>query len=144
MPSRWTAVVAVAMSASVLYGCGGDDSGDPSASPSSATVTPSDTDDAISGDSDLDGEADQGAEMTAEQLCGFLTEETPQVVDLQPAEYAAATFSGDLFSFYSDNGLLTDIDGDDMDALVAEGCPEAATSLLPALGASSFGELLSQ
>ncbi len=81
--------------------------------------------------------------MTADALCGFLADETPKVIDLQPAEYAYATFGGALLTFYTDKGLLTDIDGADIDALAAKGCPESAAKLLPVLGASSFEKLLS-
>ncbi len=128
-----------------LTGCGGSDSKEtPDAVEDAASVVPSDLESAVSGDADLDGEADAGAALTADQFCGFITEETPKVIDVQPAEYAAATFGTAVFAFYSDNGLMTDIDGADMDAPAAEGCPDAAAKLLPALGASSFEAVLSQ
>lgn len=141
MTSRWTAAAAIVLVGFALTGCGGSD--DPgSAAEEAASIVPSDLSAAASGDADLDGEADEGAALTADEFCGFLAEETPQVVDLQPAEYAAATFGTAVFSFYTDHGLLTDIDGADMDALAAEGCPDAAAALLPVLGVTSFAELL--
>jgi len=148
MTSRRTTTAAVVLLGALLAGCGGSDDPDTSdgsgAADEAASKVPGDLDAATSGDADLDGEADAGAEMTADELCGFLEEETPKVVDLQPAEYAAATFGGAVFAFYTDQGLLTDIDGAEMDALAAEGCPDAAARLLPVLGASSFEELLSR
>ena len=145
MASRWTAVAAIVLIATGLGGCGGSDSADTSdAAKDAASVVPSDLEQATSGDTNLDGEADQGAALTPEEFCGFLADETPKVVKLQPAEYAAATFGSALFAFYTDNGLLTDIDGADMDALAAQGCPDETGKLLPVLGASSFDDLLSQ
>lgn len=128
-----------------LAGCGDSDSDNvaPAAS-EAASVAPSDIDDATSGDTDLDGEADAGASLTPAEFCGFLAEETPQVIDLQPPEYAAAVFGSALFTFYTDMGLLTDIDGADMDRLAAEGCPDEAAELLPVLGGESFEQVLSQ
>ncbi len=145
MTTRWTVLAAIVLIATGLGGCGGSDSSDPApAVRDAASVAPADPSDATSGDADLDGEADAGAALTADEFCGFLAEETPKVQDLQPAEYAAATFGGALFTFYTDQGLLTDIDGADMDALAAEGCPDAAERLWPVLGATSFEQLLSQ
>ena len=144
-PRRATAVAAATLLLAALGACGGSDDPDvPEVVESAGSAVPSDIDDATSGDVDLDGEADEGAALTSDQLCGFLVEETPEVIDLQPAEYAAATFGSALFSFYSEQGLMTDIDGGDIDALAAEGCPEEAATLLTALGADSFEELLSQ
>jgi hypothetical protein len=144
MTSPRVALAGIVLVGATAAGCGGSDEPDGAATQDAAApVLPSDVANATSGDADLDGEADAGAELTPDELCGFLAEETPEVVHLQPAEYAAATFGGALFDFYSEQGLLTDIDGADMDALVAEGCPDAAAELLPALGASSFAELLS-
>ena len=78
------------------------------------------------------------------RLCGFLRDESPKVVDLQPAEYAAATFGSALFAFYSEQGLLTDIDGAEIDTLAAQGCPGVTATLLVPLGATSFADLLSR
>ncbi|MGD9959271.1 hypothetical protein [Nocardioides sp.] len=142
MGSRWTAVAMIMLVVVGLGGCGGSDDSTPT--DEAASVVPTELTDAVSGDADLDGEADQGAALTADEFCGFLAEETPKVVDLQPAEYAAATFGSAVFAFYTDKGLLTDIDGADMDVLAAEGCPDASAELLPALGASTFADLLSQ
>ncbi len=145
MASRWTAAAAMVLIGTGLGGCGGSGASDsPAVVSEAASVAPSDLEGATSGDADLDGQADEGAAMTAEELCGFLADETPKVIDLRPAEYAYATFGGALFAFYTDQGLLTDIDGADIDALSAEGCPGAAAELLPVLGADSFQELLSQ
>lgn len=145
MASRWTTVAAIVLVGVGLTACGGSDSKDTSdAAKAAASVLPSDLESAVSGDADLDGEADAGAALTPDQFCGFLTDETPKVIDLQPAEYAAATFGSDVFAFYSDNGLLTDIDGADMDALAAKGCPDAAAKILPVLGGTSFEDVLSQ
>lgn len=145
MASRWIAVAAIVLVGCGLTGCAGaDDADPPTAIDNAASAVPSDLGDATSGDANLDGEADEGAAMTAEAFCGFLAEETPNVIDLVPAEYAAAVFGSALFTFYSENGLLTDIDGADMDALAAEGCPDAAAQLLPVLGADSFEQLNSQ
>ena len=145
MASRWTAVAAIVLIGAGLTGCGGSDSTETSdAAKAAASVVPSDLESAASADADLDGEADAGAALTADEFCGFLADETPQVIDLQPAEYAAATFGSAVFNFYTDQGLITDIDGADMDALAAEGCPEAAAKILPALGATTFEEVLSQ
>ena len=137
------AVAALVLMGSALAGCGGtdDDSGavdTPAVVSEAASAVPSDLTDAASADADLDGEADAGSELSAEAFCGFLAEETPKVVDLQPAEYAAAEFGSALVNFYAEQGLITDIDGAEMDSLAAEGCPEAAAAVLPALGATSF------
>ncbi|WP_134766541.1 hypothetical protein [Nocardioides sp. 1609] len=141
MTVRRTALAATLLiGTTLLAGCGGDDEPEADA----ASALPSALDPGTSGDVDLDGEADAGAEMTAAELCGFIAEQAPKVADLQPAEYAAATFGSALFVFYTDHGLLTDIDGAEMDALVAEGCPEEAAALLPSLDAASFAELLSR
>jgi hypothetical protein len=139
-------LVACLLAGSVtLAGCGDSDADEVSPAVSdAASVVPSDIDDATSGDNDLDGEADEGAGLTPAEFCGFLAEETPDVIDLQPPEYAAAIFGSALFTFYADMGLMTDIDGGDMDALAAEGCPDAAAELLPVLGGESFEQVLSQ
>ena len=145
MASRWTTVAVILLIGSGLGGCGSsDDTGTPGAVTQAASLVPTDLARATSGDTNLDGKADAGKAMTAEELCGFLAEQTPKVIDLKPAEYAYATFGGALLSFYSNKGLLTDIDGADIDALAAQGCPEKAAELLPVLGASSFEKLLSQ
>ena len=144
MASRWTTMAVLLMIGTGLGGCAsGDDSATPGAVTEAASKLPTDLARATSGDTDLDGKADAGKAMTADELCGFLTEQTPKVIDLKPAEYAYATFGGALLSFYSSKGLLTDIDGADIDALTAQGCPEKAATLLPVLGASSFEKLLS-
>lgn len=144
MTLRLTTAAAIAVMAMSLTGCASSGAADPpTVIDDAASALPTDLGDATSGDEDLDGEADAGAALTSEQFCGFLAEETPEVVDLAPPEYAAATFGSALFGFYTDNGLLTDIDGADMDALAAEGCPEAAAELLPVLGADSFATLFS-
>ncbi|MEO9325707.1 hypothetical protein ABFT23_19605 [Nocardioides sp. C4-1] len=139
---RWSAAAAIVLVGMALSACGGSDDGggDDGAPSTAATDLAGGVDDATSGDTDLDGEADAGAELTPEAFCGFLAETAPDVVGLQPAEFAAAQFGTQLVAFYADEGLLTDIDGADMDALAAEGCPEAAADLLPALGASSFAD----
>ncbi|MEO6789328.1 MAG: hypothetical protein ABI249_01925 [Ornithinibacter sp.] len=145
MASRWTTVAAFVLVCTGLGACGGsDDPGTPGAVKDAASVAPSDLGAATSGDANLDGQTDAGAALGADELCGFLAEETPKVIDVKPAEYAAASFGGALFTFYTSKGLLTDIDGAGIDALAAEGCPDAAATLLPALGASSFEELLSR
>lgn len=145
MASRWTTVAAAMLFGTAVGGCAGSNVPDPpSGVREAASVAPSDLGSATSGDTNLDGEADQGAALTAKELCGFLADETPKVIDLKPAEYAYATFGGALLAFYTDKGLLTDIDGADIDALAAEGCPSAAAKLLPVLGASSFEALLSK
>ncbi|MEO5743894.1 MAG: hypothetical protein ABIQ53_04795 [Terracoccus sp.] len=145
MASRRTTVAVILLIGAGLGGCGNvDDSATPGAVTQAASLVPTDLARATSGDTNLDGKADAGKAMTADELCGFLATETPKVIDLQPAEYAYATFGGALLSFYSGKGLLTDIDGADIDALAAKGCPEKAAELLPVLGASSFEKLLSQ
>ena len=142
---RTTVGVVVVAACLGLGACGGTGADEPSAAvEEAASVVPSDLRSATAGDSDLDGQADAGSELTSAQLCGFVRRETPKVADLQPAEYAAATFGGDLVTFYSEQGLLTDIDGAEMDALVADGCPDDAATVLVPLGASSFAELLSR
>ncbi|RYB91657.1 hypothetical protein EUA93_15985 [Nocardioides oleivorans] len=145
MGTRRAGAAAATLLLAALGACGG--SGEPDVSEpveSAISAAPSDIDDATSADSDLDGEADPGLALSPDRLCGFLTEQTPRIADLQPAEYAAATFGSALFAFYSEQGLLTDIDGADIDSLTAEGCPAEATALLAMLGARSFKELLSQ
>ncbi|MEO7422245.1 MAG: hypothetical protein ABIU87_07615 [Ornithinibacter sp.] len=145
MASGWTTVAAVVLISTGPGGCAGSDvAGTPGAVREAASAAPSDLGAATAGDANLDGQADTGAALSADELCGFLAEETPKVIDLKPAEYAAATFGGALFTFYTGQGLLTDIDGAGIDALAAEGCPDAAAALLPVLGASSFEELLSR
>lgn len=145
MASRWLAGAALILVTTGLAGCGSSDrDARPDAAKSAASALPSDLAEATSGDADLDGQADSGAGLTPAEFCGFLAKESPEVVDLQPAEYAAATFGGALLAFYTDKGLITDIDGADMDALVARGCPDATATLLPVLGASSFEDLLSR
>ena len=134
----------VALGAPALGGCGSSGQDTPPAVEKAASAVPSDLGKATSGDTDLDGQADAGKALTPTQLCGFLETETPKVVDLQPAEYAAATFGSALFTFYSDQGLLTDIDGAEMDTLAAQGCPDAAATVLRPLGATSFADLLSR
>ncbi|CUR58529.1 hypothetical protein NOCA2500015 [metagenome] len=57
--------------------------------------------------------------------------------------YAAATFGPALFTSYTDEGRVTDIECGDVDDLASEGCPEARATLTPAISASSFAELLS-
>ena len=144
MASRWSTVAVLLMIGTGLGGCASsDDLGTPGAVTEAASLLPTDLTRATSGDTNLDGKADAGKAMTADELCGFLAEQTPKVIDLRPAEYAYATFGGALLSFYSGKGLLTDIDGADIDALAAKGCPEKAAKLLPVLGASSFEKLLS-
>ncbi len=140
--SRGVAAGVLVLLLAGLAGCGSSsqDGGSDAASAASSLL-PSDLRDATSGDTNLDGEADAGAGLTAEQLCGFLATEAPEVVDLQPAEYAAAVFGQALVAFYSQHGLLTDIDGAEMDALAAEGCPSRARALLPVLGTTSFADL---
>lgn len=145
MTSRWTALAAMVLIGGGLGGCGGSANSDtPPALRDAASVLPSDLSQAASGDANLDGKADKGAALTPAEFCGFLAKESPEVIDKQPAEYTAATFNSALFTFYTDHGLLTDIDGVVMDALAAKGCPKAAAELLPVLGASSFAELLSR
>lgn len=145
MTSRWTAAAVILLVAIALGGCGSsEESGAGDATEGAASSVPSDLEQATSGDQDLDGESDEGAALTAQEFCGFLAQETPEVVDLQPAEYAAATFGSAVLELYTAKGLLTDIDGADMDALAAEGCPDRASTLLPALGATSFEDLLSR
>ena len=116
-------VVLVALGGLGLGGCGTAAEDAPPAVQDAARSVPSDVGEATSGDRDLDGQADAGKALTPAQLCGFLKAESPKVVDLQPAEYAAATFGSALFAFYSEQGLLTDIDGAEIDALAAQGCP---------------------
>jgi hypothetical protein len=145
MTSRWTAVAAAILIGTGVAGCGGSGDEETSdAASAAASVVPSDNPAGASADADLDGEADEGKQMTADDFCGFLATETPKVVDVQPAEFAAATFKGALLEFYTSKGLMTGVDGADMDALVAEGGPEKASALLPALGASDFVDLLSR
>lgn len=137
-------VVLVALAGLGLAGCGSSTADTPPAVQEAVTSVPSDLGEAISGDRDLDGHADAGKALTPTRLCGFLRAETPEVVDLQPAEYAAAAFGSALFAFYTDHGLLTDIDGAEIDTLAAKGCPQVAATLLVPLGASSFADLLSR
>lgn len=142
---RRLAPAAAVLLLATLGACGGQDEADrPESVDEAASVVPTDLDDATSGDTDLDGEADEGAALDAGQLCAFLEKEVPEVRGLQPAEYAAAIFGSDLFAFYTEQGLLTDIDGADIDALAAEGCPDSAATLLEVLDAATFEELLSQ
>ncbi|MEO7446945.1 MAG: hypothetical protein ABI336_01620 [Humibacillus sp.] len=145
MTSRWTTVAAAALIGAALSGCGGTEAAGPSSAVQSAIgVLATDLTKATSGDTNLDGTADAGAALTPEAFCGFLAAETPKVIDLKPAEYAYATFGGALISFYTDKGLLTDIDGAGMDSLAAKGCPEAAAKVLPVMGATTFAQLLSR
>ncbi|WP_139142601.1 hypothetical protein [Humibacillus sp. DSM 29435] len=145
MASRWATAAVILLIGAGLGGCGNGDSPSTSSAVTAAvSIVPTDLARATSGDTNLDGAADAGKAMTADDLCGFLADETPKVIDLKPAEYAYATFGGALLTFYSGKGLLTDIDGADIDALAAKGCPEKAATLLPVLGASSFEKLLSQ
>ncbi|MCU1537588.1 MAG: hypothetical protein JWP82_1939 [Humibacillus sp.] len=145
MASRWTTAAAVALVGAALAGCGSTDTPTPSSAVKSAIqLVPTDLAQATSGDTNLDGTADAGAALTPEEFCGFLAKETPKVINLQPAEYAYATFGGAVVTFYTSKGLLTDIDGAGMDALAAKGCPDKAATLLPALGAKTFQELFSR
>lgn len=145
MGARTTAatVVLVVLGGLGLGGCGVAADDPPPAVEHAASAVPTDLGQATSGDSDLDGQADAGKALAPTQLCGFLRGETPKVVDLQPAEYAA-TFGSALFAFYSEQGLLTDIDGAAIDTLAAKGCPQVAATLLEPLGAPTFADLLSR
>ncbi len=137
-------VTLVVLGALGLGGCGNAAEDAPPAVQDAARSVPSDDGAATSGDRDLDGQADAGKALTPAQLCGFLEAEAPKVVDLQPEEYAAASFGSALFAFYTDHGLLTDIDGAEIDTLAARGCPQVAATLLTPLGAPSFADLLSR
>lgn len=145
MISRWATVAGILLMGTGLGGCGNvAESGPSGAVTEAASLVPTNLARATSGDTDLDRTADAGKAMNADELCGFLADETPKVIDLQPAEYAHATFGGALLKFYTGKGLLTDIDGAAIDALAAKGCPEKAAKLLPVLGASSFERLLAK
>ena len=142
--ARAAAATVVLVAGLGLAGCGSTSRDTPPAVREAATSVPSDLSGATSGDSDRDGQADAGKSLTPSELCGFLEAESPKVADLQPAEYAAATFGSALLAFYTDHGLLTDIDGAEIDALAAQGCPRVAATLLAPLGATSFADLLSR
>jgi hypothetical protein len=82
-----------------------------------------------------------GGSVSAAEFCAQLKKTQPKLDQVGSAVGAMALLTGDLASLYSAKGAMTEMDGTQMDQMVAEACPDAGAAALKSAGLTSFSAL---
>ena len=135
-----SALLGSALLGSVLTGCTGSSAGDAKAA-RAATQAAQISAAASAGSEGATPTAVASGKVTSQEFCAALKKLQPKLNKIDSKVEAMAQLTVGLANLYDKNGAITEMDGDQMDQMASEGCPDRAVAALTSVGVKSFDDL---